>query len=156
MESWQVMLEAMAAACRDENFLSYLKNAPSPESAAQTFCALLKNGEPVLLNAYGASFISLLAENGRFEAVPDIFLEFMRLKERDEQVTEAVIRSARPLDTADLQEIECKLTARYGGTVHLKCELDPALIGGAVLQIGDEVIDGSVRSSLERLATALK
>ncbi|MBU3826483.1 MAG: F0F1 ATP synthase subunit delta [Candidatus Anaerobiospirillum merdipullorum] len=156
IDSWRIMLEAMADACRDENFLSYLKNAPSPESAAETFCKLLKNGEPSLLNEYGTSFISLIAQNGRFEAVPDIFLEFMRLKERDEKITEAVIRSARPLNKADLKEIKDKLTRKYGGTVNLKTVLDKSLIGGAVLQIGDEVIDGSVRSSLMRLAATLK
>ena len=156
VSSWQTMLEAMADACRDETFLSFLKNAASPESAAETFCSLLSQGQDNLLNEYGENFISILSENGRFEAVPEIYAEFIHLKEADEKVVEATVTSARALSAADLDAIKGRIEQKYGCTAKIRTVIDPSLIGGAVLKIGDEVIDASVKTSLENLSLTLK
>lgn len=156
VDSWQVMLEAMADACRDEVFLSYLKNASSPESAADAMCRLLSQGQDNLLNDYGKNFIALLSENGRFEVVPEIFEEFMRLKEADQNIVEAEVISARPLDKAELKALSDKIAVKYGCTARLVTKIDESIIGGAILKIGDEVIDASVKTSLLDLSTSLK
>ncbi len=156
VESWQVMLEAMALACSDEVFLSYLKNASSPQSAAQALCKLLSEGKENLLNDYGENFIALLSENARFEVIPDIFREFMRLKEEDQKIVEAEVTSARPLSETQLQALSKKIAARCGCQARIVTRIDKSLIGGAVLKIGDEVIDASVRTSLQDLSASLR
>ncbi len=156
ISSWETMLQGMALACSDEVFLSALKNSASPESASTLLCNLLSQGEVNLLNEYGQNFISLLSENGRFEAVPEVYSEFVRLKEKDQKIVEAEVVSARPLDPGYLKQIADKIESRYGCKAKISTKIDPGIIGGAILKIGDEVIDASVKTSLESLSSTLK
>lgn len=153
LDGWQAQLEAMAAATSDKVFLDMLKNAPSSDSAAKMLKQLLDG----LLDDYGSNLIDLLGENGRYEVVPDIYREFVQMRDEYEKVLKAQVITARELDSKELDAIKEKLALRYGSSkVELECTLDPAIIGGAILKVGDEVIDASVKTSLSNLSSTLK
>jgi len=70
-------------------------------------------------------------------------------------VLEAAITSAFPIDSAQVDSIVTTLSQRYGQSIKASVVVDPELIGGISIRIGDEVIDASVRGKLAQLASAL-
>lgn len=152
LDKWQQMLYAMSVACSDADFLSSLKNASSSSVASERLLEVLKD----LLDEYGQNFVKALGEKFRFDVIPEVYSEFVKLREMHEKVMEISVVSARELDEASLNAIKQKVTDKYGCSVILKTIIDPSIMGGAVLKIGDEVIDASVKSYLKGMASALK
>jgi F-type H+-transporting ATPase subunit delta len=101
------------------------------------------------------NFLGILARRGRLELVPEIDRAFRRLLNQHRGVQVAQVTTAIPLDQAQRDLIAARLTARTGKTVTLETHVDPNVLGGVVAQIGDDVIDGSVRGRLDRLRRAL-
>ncbi len=104
----------------------------------------------------GAGFLKVLAENQRLGALPDIVARFEVLKSEAERTLDAVLTSASAVSEAQQQRIIDSLSKRFDRKIRLAVRLDPTLIGGASLKVGDRVIDGSVRTGLDKLATALR
>lgn len=152
IDKWLNMLNAMSCACSDESFLASLKNASSPDVASDNLIKLLDG----LLDEYGQNFVKILGENFRFEVVPEIFEEFTRLKNEHDNVVVAHVISAKKLTKTDEKALIAKLSKKYNCSVKLTTSVDRSLIGGAILKIGDEVIDASVKTSLESLSSTLK
>lgn len=103
-----------------------------------------------------ANFLQVLAENRRLATLPDIAARFEVLKAEAENTLEVTLASATAVSDAQQGKIIESLKKRFGRQIRLTVELDPALIGGARLRAGDRVIDGSVRTGLEKLANALQ
>jgi F-type H+-transporting ATPase subunit delta len=80
---------------------------------------------------------------------------FERLKEGAEKVGDATVTSAAPLSAEQQGSYASALRQRLKTDVRLHCEVDPSLLGGAILRADDLVIDGSLRGRLDRLATEL-
>ena len=104
--------------------------------------------------AFG-NFLALLADNRRLPLLPEIAGLFEELRADAERIVKAKITSATTLQTAELDGIKSALKRRFGREVELQTAVDESLIGGAVIDAGDVVIDGSLRSKLARLQTAL-
>lgn len=102
-----------------------------------------------------AGFLGVLADNGRLPLLPEIAAQFEGLKAEAERVVRATVTTAAPAEAAELERIREALKRRFGCEVELSTAVDPALIGGAVIDAGELVIDGSVRGKLERLQGAL-
>ncbi len=100
-------------------------------------------------------FVSVLAENRRLGVLPEISGMFDALRAEDEHVVKATITSANPLDEAELAKLRDALRKRFGREVEVSTAVDASLIGGAVIDAGDVVIDGSLRTKLARLGAAL-
>ena len=96
-------------------------------------------------------FLSVLAENGRLAVLPEISALFEQLRAESQRVVKANITSAAPLSDAELQKLTDALKNRFGREVEVQTSVDAALIGGAVIDTGDLVIDGSIRNKLARL-----
>lgn len=105
--------------------------------------------------APAANLLRLLAENRRLAALPAIAEAYEALRARAENVVDVQVASATALDEAQQRSLAEALQKRLGKQVRLHLQLDPALLGGARLQIEDQVIDGSVRTRLEKLANAM-
>jgi F-type H+-transporting ATPase subunit delta len=105
--------------------------------------------------ATASNFLRLLGENRRLAALPDIAGRFEVLRAEAENTLDVMLTSASTVDEGQQSRIAASLKQRLGREIRLSVKLDPALIGGARLQIGDRVIDGSVRTGLDKLATAL-
>lgn len=101
------------------------------------------------------NLVRVLIENGRLALLPEIRDIYEELKNAREGVLEAVITSARPLDSGQLSALVAELERRFGHKINPQVHVDADLIGGARVQVGDEVIDGSVRGKLAALAVAL-
>lgn len=100
-------------------------------------------------------FYSFLVDQRRLIDFADIHAEYDRLAAEAEGRTEGRITSARPLDDATRARLVQALSARTGRDVSVSVEVDPALIGGIVAQVGDLVFDGSLRTQLHQLRTNL-
>lgn len=111
----------------------------SPDDAADTF----------------RDFLRLLADNRRLPLLAEIAGLYEELRAEDERVVRAKVTSATALPAAELDTIRAALKRRFGREVELETAVDEALIGGAVIDAGDVVIDGSLRGKLSRLQSAL-
>ena len=102
-----------------------------------------------------AHFLGLLADNRRLRELPEIAALFEQMKRQAEHVLKVRVRSAVPLDDAQAGQLAEALKRRYRSDIELVRTLDPSVLGGAVIDIGETVIDGSLRSRLAKLETAL-
>ena len=100
-------------------------------------------------------FLAVLADNGRMPLLPEVSALFDQLRAEAERVVKATVTSAQPLDAAELDQLRASLRRRFGQDVEVTTAVDEALIGGAVIDAGDVVIDGSIRTKLARLGAAL-
>jgi len=100
------------------------------------------------------SFVRLLVENGRLTCLPEIAAQFHTMKQAEEGVREGVVHSAFPLDANQLRDLKTLLEGRFG-RLQLSVQVDPTLIGGVKVIIGDQVLDTSVSGKLAAMRAAL-
>lgn len=100
------------------------------------------------------SFVSMLVAAGRITDLPAIADELVRRSARAAGQTVAEVRSAVPLTDTQIEQLAAALTTRTQVDVTVRNIVDPTVMGGIVTQIGDSVIDGSVRTRLNQLREA--
>jgi F-type H+-transporting ATPase subunit delta len=100
-------------------------------------------------------FLALLADNRRLVLLPEIAGLYEDLRAEAERVVKARVTSAAELPAGELDNIKAALKKRFGREVEVESAVDASLIGGAVIDAGDVVIDGSLKGKLERLQAAL-
>jgi F-type H+-transporting ATPase subunit delta len=149
---WSDALQAAAIVVKDPRVASLLDNPRvTPAELAQLVDGIAAGS----LGAQGANFVRTLADNHRLGYLPEIAQLFDLLKDEAEGMADVTVSSASPLDEAQRSKLSAALEQRLRRKVRLHFEIDPALIGGAVLRAGDLVIDGSLRTRLERIAYEL-
>lgn len=116
-------------------------------------CSDLRGGAEVPEAFVG--FLKMLAEFHRLDQLPGIAVIFNRLRAEAESTLHAQLISASAVTDAQRKRVIKALQAKFKREVALDCQTDAALIAGAVIRIGDLVIDGSARGRLDKLATAL-
>ncbi len=99
--------------------------------------------------------VSLLVERGRAGSLPRVRDQFERQLNAHRGVVVATVTSAAPLSSDETAEIRARVEAMAGATVDLHTAVDPALLGGLTVQIGDRLLDASIRGRLERLRDQL-
>jgi F-type H+-transporting ATPase subunit delta len=102
-----------------------------------------------------ARFLAELAENGRLVLLPEIAELYDDYKRESEQTLKVKVTSALDIDTAQADLLRASLKRRFKREIELDTHVDPALLGGVVIDTGEQVIDGSARGRLQRLASAL-
>lgn len=100
-------------------------------------------------------FISLLADNGRLPVLPEIGALFEQLKLESERTLKVRLRTATRVDAPELEKIKAALKRRFDRDIELSQSVDPKMMGGAIIDAGEIVIDGSIRGRLARLEQAL-
>jgi F-type H+-transporting ATPase subunit delta len=101
------------------------------------------------------NLILLLVRRGRADLLPSVGREFRRLRDRRAGIVPATVTSAAPLDDAEIAALRERLGPLAGGTIDMTLQVDPSILGGVVVRLGDRMIDGSVRGRLERLRSRL-
>ena len=101
------------------------------------------------------SFYAFLIDQRRLVDTGAIRDEYERLADALAGLTRATVRSATPLRPEQLDKLKTALSRRVGHDVELEVEIDPELIGGLVAQVGDLVLDGSLRTQLRQLRASL-
>lgn len=135
--------------------------AADPRAGMLLLNPQLTHAEAVsLLSVDGAGesflrFLALLAENRRLAQLPEISGLYEELKAEAERVVKATVTSAAELPAGELDVLKAALKKRFGREVELSTAIDASLIGGAVIDAGDVVIDGSLKGKLSRLQAAL-
>jgi F-type H+-transporting ATPase subunit delta len=102
-----------------------------------------------------ARFVQLLAGNHRLPVLPEIGALFEAFKNEAERVLKVNVRSAAPIDATETAKLKEALKRRFGRDIEIESSIDAGMLGGAVIDAGDIVIDGSVRGRLARLEQAL-
>ncbi len=151
LAGWHERLTFSAAVAAAPQFRAVHGNPKVGEGALVAL--LLPEGEPS--DSAFASFLRTLATNRRVALLPEIADLFGELRREQEGVVRVVVRTATPLEAATADAMRVALERRFGRKVDLETALDPSVIGGAVIDAGDVVIDGSVRGRLARLQQAL-
>ncbi len=159
LDAWQALLDTAATAAADAQVLRLL-DAPGSDSSRLAQMLLEVAGSEqsatgVAQSAQAKNFMRLLAENRRIAALPAIAQCFSDLKAEVENTVNVVLTAASEVDEAQQRQMSEALSRRFGRQVSLRFVLDEQLIGGARLQADDHVIDGSVRTRLEKLASTL-
>jgi F-type H+-transporting ATPase subunit delta len=149
---WSDALQAAAVVVKDPRVSSLLSN---PRVTPAELAQLVGGIAAPALGEQGANFVRTLADNHRLGYLPEIAQLFDSLKDEAEGVADVTVSSAAQLDEAQRRKLSAALEQRLRRKVRLHFEIDPALIGGAVLRAGDLVIDGSLRTRLERIAYEL-
>ncbi|APD88005.1 F0F1 ATP synthase subunit delta [Alteromonas sp. Mex14] len=149
---WQEMLAFASAVAENDEMHQLLTGAVSADTLADIFNNVC--GEQ--LDEHGQNLVKVLAENKRLAALPEISTLFDAFKADYDKEIEVDVTSASTLTDAQLKELVASLEKRLARKVKLNCNVDPALIAGMVINAGDTVIDGSVKSKLNRLADALQ
>jgi F-type H+-transporting ATPase subunit delta len=153
LSAWSAMLKETAAVAADEQIRALIGN---PKVPPRRLGELLLGICGDRLNDEGRNFVLLLAENGRVEILPEVSELFEQLKTQHEGVLDAEIFSAFPMSDAQLDDLVSHLETKFKRKIEAKVSVDPELIGGVKVEIGDEVLDASVRGKLEAMAVALK
>ena len=107
------------------------------------------------LDANLTNFVQLLVENHRLVLLPQIATQFTELRHAHEGTAEAHITSAYPLEGAQLAELVAALEKKFGVKLQAQVQVDPALIGGVRVLVGDRELDTSVRARLAQMAVTL-
>jgi F-type H+-transporting ATPase subunit delta len=151
LPQWSDALARLAAVVRSGPARELIGNPRITDAQAASIIAEVAGG----LSDEQRNFVRVLADNERLSVLPEIVAAYESLRSGFEGVLEAEVTSAYPLTDAQVAEITATLEAKYGRKVKAEVVVDPALIGGISIRIGDEVMDASVRGKLAQLADAL-
>jgi len=150
---WSSMLRVASSVVADPRMAQALDN---PRFTAGDKESLLLSVCGDKLDHLGRSFLKVLIEADRVALLPQIDALFEDLKNEAEGVAKARIDSAFPLDEAELAALTASLERRFGKRIEATVNVDPALVGGARITVGDTVIDATVRAQLQAMANRLR
>ena len=152
LDRWQSMLAFTAEVTRDKQIAELLTGAVAPEALSKTFIGVC--GEQ--LDEAGQNLIKVMADNKRLRVLPEVLEQFIELRAALEATVEVEVTSANVLSEEQQAKIAAAMEKRLSRKVKLNCKIDKSVLAGIVIRAGDMVIDGSVRSRLERLADVLQ
>jgi F-type H+-transporting ATPase subunit delta len=152
LPAWSQALKYAADIAGDAGMKTAL-DSPKLEAAAKETLFLSVAGDN--LSAEARSFIRVLIEADRIAVLPEISTLFEARKNAVENVALAQIESAVALTDDQLQSLKGALARHFGKTIEATVSVNPALIGGARITVGDRVIDGSVQGKLTTMANDL-
>lgn len=152
LEAWDDMLALAALIAGDETVSRLLVN---PEVSSEQATGLISDAAGEAFNDRFNGFLSVLAENGRLPLLGEIARIYARLRQEAERRLVARVVSAVELSDDERKRLQAALSRRYDADVQLENEIDPAVIGGAMIYAGDEVIDGSLAGRLRKLEQSL-
>lgn len=152
LAAWSGMLALLESVVADEAIAGSISD-PGVDRDALASMLLGAFGEK--LDGQGRNFLQVLADNGRLLLMPQIRAGFEELRRESEGVLEARIISALPISDEQVSGLRAALEAKYSRKVNTQVEVDPHLIGGVRIVVGDKVIDATVRGRLDAMAAAL-
>jgi F-type H+-transporting ATPase subunit delta len=155
IESVGKSLDALSQALLDSRDFAELIASPlvSRDQAGAAFASLA----PQLgIDPITSNFLGVLARNGRKNELSNVIRAFRRLAAEHRGETTAEVISAYPLNDDQLAALKTQLRARAGRDVTLDASVNSELLGGITVKLGSQMIDASIRTKLNRLASAMK
>lgn len=152
LAGWSDMLALLVAVAGDSRMQACIGN---PNLGAQQIEALILGITGDKLDGLGRNFVQVLAQSGRLDLLPQIRALYEEFRHEHEGVLEARIISALPINDEQMKQLVARLETKYRRKVSVRVEVDPRLIGGVRIVVGDKVIDATVRGRLDAMAAAL-
>lgn len=149
---WSEALAALAAIVNHRDVAALIGN-PRVDDARLANAVVDIVGDR--LDDAGRNLVRLLAEKGRLPLLPAVAEHYDALRAAAESRVDAVVTAASEISEEQRKALAQALEKRLSRNVNLSADVDPGLIGGAVIRAGDLVIDGSVRAHLARLDQSL-
>lgn len=151
LAAWSQALSFAAEVAKDARVAAL---SHDPRVRARQLVALhLPQGVPA--DEDFSRFLTELAENRRLPLLPEVAALFETYKRESASQLLVKVTSAMRLDAAQAEKLKASLKRRFKRDIELETEIDPSLLGGVKIDAGNEVIDGSARGRLKRLAHAL-
>jgi F-type H+-transporting ATPase subunit delta len=153
LPQWSQMLGLVSQVAADPQMAAALDN---PKLTAADKEALLLKVCGDRLDNYGRNFVRVLVDADRIGVLPQIAALFDGLRDDAEGVARARIDTAFPLTDSELADIRAGLERHFGKKIEATVSVDPELIGGARITVGDTVIDGTVQAKLAAMESRLR
>ena len=151
---WQSDLRKVASMVRDEALFTLLANREvSFDEKTKVLSERLGEIHPMALK-----LVSMLVARSRLGMIEDISDEYQQLLDNYrgvEGAEVAEVTTAIPLDDEDRLKLAQRITDMVGKPIELRVKVDPGIVGGIIIRIGDKLIDGSIRSKLATLRREL-
>lgn len=147
-----VWVDALSAVAQNEQLQQF---ADSPKASTNQIFDLIAGVAKVDLPDAAKNFLRTVIENGRLNALPEMATQFRALKNAQSGSSDAIVHSAFPIDAAALADLGKTLEAQFKRKLNLSVVLQPELIGGIRVVVGDEVLDTSVKARLQQMKVAL-
>ena len=152
-DPWLSALQAVVARLEKSGDVPTLDNASTPFEKKQ---ALLSTALPANTPDSIRNFVFALASKNHTALLPDIVTALDRLVAQDTDRELATVTTVLALTDAERASLESKLRAQYGANIEVEYQLDPEIIGGVIVRVGDRVLDGSVAGKLAALKNNLE
>ena len=148
-------LQTVQATLRDSTELRAITTSPliGRQDAARAIAA---TAAALKLDPVTTNFLGVVARNGRLRQLPEVIRLFNRLAAEHRGETTAEVTTARALDDEQVAALKANLRTRAGREVTIDSRVDPSILGGIVVRLGSQMIDASIRTKLNTLATAMK
>jgi F-type H+-transporting ATPase subunit delta len=148
-------LRALGAMIEGSADLKRLIRSPvlTREAQAAAMAALLARAE---FSGMTQNFVGLVARNRRLFALPGMIAGYLRLLAERRGEIRAEVTAAQEMSPAQVDAINDQLKRAVGSKVAVEIRVDPAIIGGLVVKVGSRMVDGSLRSKLNRLQLAMR
>jgi F-type H+-transporting ATPase subunit delta len=129
--------------------------ADNPKAEVAQVFGLVTGVAQGFLGEAAKNLLRVVIENGRLQAMPEIAAQFQALVNARSGVSDALVYSAFPIEGVALADLTTTLEKRFARKLNAQVQLDPSLIGGIRVVVGDEVFDTSVKARLEQMKVAL-
>lgn len=129
--------------------------ADNPKVTPEQVYDLITSVNTVWIGDAAKNLLRLMVENGRLQALPEVAQQYHALVNASTGVSDALIYSAFPIDDSQLPDVVASLERRFGRRLAATVHVDPTLIGGIRVVVGDEVLDTSVKARLDQMKIAL-
>ena len=150
LDTVQKDMEVIRDLVQDNPDFARLLNSPLvPSLKKRTIIGKVMEGR--LESELSQKLVDIIAVKGRERYIPFMAQAYLDLYDKENRILRGVLTSARPLHENIVEEIKQKIEAETGNTLTLEQEIDPELLGGFVLQVGDQLFDGSVAASLRKM-----
>jgi F-type H+-transporting ATPase subunit delta len=149
---WAEVVDGLAALTAEQRFVNALQGDGMTDERFQDVVRQVVPG----IEQREMNLFRLLRRKNRLALGPSIASYFHEIWDEERGIERATVRTAVPLDDPTRDRIREQLAQQTGKTIEMDTEVDPSLIGGAVIRIGDRLIDGSTRTRLRQLRGRLQ
>ena len=152
LQATAAWLDELAAIASNVQLLQFASN---PKATTEQIMGVVKGVAKSQLSAAADNFLRAVVENGRLSALPEMAAQYREHVNAQSGSSDAAVYSPFEIAPAALADVMVLLQKRFGRTLHVKVEIEPELIGGIRVVVGDEVLDTSVKARLDQMKVAL-
>jgi F-type H+-transporting ATPase subunit delta len=152
LDQWLAVTEELGAIAGNPDVAAVVSDPSLPADQIYALIAgLMKTKMPIA----GENLLKLVIDNGRLAALPEIARQFRQLKNKAEGAADCLIESAFPMSDQQVKDLVWGLSRKMGLQLRPEVKVDPALIGGVRITVGDRVLDSTIRARLAEMRVAL-